>query len=258
MSGVMGKKPTGKLAYLCEAFGIGADGRVGDGPVPFSLHRISTDEALMDAGEAKRVTVKTGTVSKGHNEMVYTETLHERYQPATLWRDVTEETDDIRTKHGDDWVALGRAFHAVFEGLSRGLITLDTLEERTQEILKNEMLSGDMEKMKALILSDIVHLESAGYLGDIILPQADSYAELPFILEVGRSIYKGRIDRIIRRDGIAHIYDYKTYPVSEKEIPELRERYAFQMGIYRKAVERLFSMEAKTHIFFTHAPAFLV
>lgn len=256
MSGVTGGKPAGKLARVFEAFGISADGRQAGDALPFSITRIEAGQDVVKVGEERGGALNSGGETRGRGGMVYTDPLYENYRPATIWRDVTEETDDIRIKHGDDWAALGRAFHAVFEGLSRGVITLDTLAAATEEILRNEVVSvGDREKMKVLILSDVKHLEKEGHLSSVIMPQADSYTELPFILELGRTVYKGRIDRIIIRDGIAQIYDYKTYPVSEKEIPELLDRYSFQMSIYRKAVERLFSMETATHIFFTHEPA---
>jgi len=112
--------------------------------------------------------------------------------------------------------------------------------------------------MKNAILLDFKKLDESGHLKDIILPREDSYAELPFVLDMGSRIYKGRIDRLIIKEGqgdkIAYIYDYKTYPISEEEIPELMERYFFQMDIYKKAVERLFSVKARSYIFFTHEP----
>ena len=49
------------------------------------------------------------------------------------------------------------------------------------------------------------------------MPRKDSFAELPFILEAGDSVYSGRIDRVIIKDNVYNIYDYKTFPVKEKE-----------------------------------------
>jgi ATP-dependent exoDNAse (exonuclease V) beta subunit len=113
-----------------------------------------------------------------------------------------------------------------------------------------------------------------------VLPRDDSYAELPFVFETGSKIYKGRVDRVIIRtedrgqktedrgeesglrtqgDKIACIYDYKTYPVREDEIPYLLKNYSFQMKIYREAVERIFSFKKiRVYLFFTHKPAIIM
>ena len=148
---------------------------------------------------------------------------------------------------------MGRVFHRVFEGISNGLITKGNVEHKILEILRNEVLSDNsIDRMRGVILTDLSRLEQAGYLSDIIAPRENAYAELPFILELGQSIYKGRIDRVIIEEGIAHIYDYKTYPVSEDEMKDISKRYDFQLDIYKKAVEKLFQVKAKGYLFFTH------
>ncbi len=255
MSGVLGKRPSGKLAYILDAFNLTSEGGYSDGVLPFTLERIRGEEfgrPFADTERFPQEQLPHSSASLRH-EVVFTGPVTGTYSPPPLWRDVTEEIEDVRRKHGDDWVALGRAFHTVFEGMSKGSITNGNLGEKLMEILKNEVLTDDKAgRMRDLILSDLKRLGDTGYLRDIILPRENSYAELPFILELGHSIFKGRIDRIIIKDNIAHVYDYKTYPISEKEIPELSARYSFQMDIYKKAVGKLFSMKTRGYLFFTH------
>jgi ATP-dependent exoDNAse (exonuclease V) beta subunit len=266
------KSPSGKLAYIVDSFNlIDIDSTA---ELPFEISRIRADELRDTSKEDEKIggwednkfstSQPLNFLSSDSNEPIFIEPLN--YVPSTVWSDVTEEIEEVMTKHGDDWVVLGRAFHRIFEGISKGYITMENLEKKTIDILKNEVLTDNgLSRMKDIILSDIGRLDEAGYLKDIILPQDNSYSELPFILESGNRVYKGRIDRVIikkvrsqgsgvrsHEDKIAYIYDYKTYPISEEEIPELIERYSFQMNIYKKAVERLFSVKARSYIFFTH------
>ncbi|MBZ0157467.1 MAG: UvrD-helicase domain-containing protein [Alphaproteobacteria bacterium] len=254
MSGVTGRKPAGRLALLFDAFHLDSVERDSEGGLPFTLEKISLEEVEVPDPEKSASGESIGhRTGPRPDEMVFVDSLAEEYKPRKIWRNVTEEVDEVLVKHGDDWIVLGRAFHRVFEGLSKGTITPGTLEGKVTEILRNEVLSDSrLEGLKNILLADLERLDRAGYLGEIILPRERSFAELPFILEQGRFMYKGRIDRVIIREGTAHIYDYKTYPVAEQEIPELSERYAFQLDIYRKAVECLFSVRARTYLFLTH------
>ncbi len=251
MSAVLGKKPTGKLAYLFDAFPL--DGMGGGRGAPFKVEKVHAGEGTVPgpaaSGFLKKKDVPVSTLSR--HEIVFVGPL--KGGPAAVWRSVTEEIDEIRREHGEDRAVLGRALHTVFEGISKGLISTDGLDKKVAEILRNEMLSDKAaERMRKLILSDLERLGSSGHLGEIILPRDNSYAELPFILDLGHNVYKGRIDRIIIADNIAHIYDYKTYPAAESEMAGLTAKYSFQMDIYKKAVDRLFSLKTKGHLFFTH------
>ena len=77
---------------------------------------------------------------------------------------------------------------------------------------------------------------------------------MAFTLQKNNRVYKGRIDRIIIKDDTAYIYDYKTFPVRTSEIPELTEKYRFQMNIYSEACKEMFSLKTKSIIVFTHTP----
>jgi ATP-dependent helicase/nuclease subunit A len=191
------------------------------------------------------------------SEPIYTEPVS--YEPLFKWRDVTEDLD-IRIKHGEDWILLGRVFHVLFENLAKGIIRPDEIDSRALILLRNEIYNRkDRERLMDIIKKDFGKLELSGYLRDVILPpQTDSstlcYTEFPFILQKGSTIFKGRIDRIIIRGGTAKIYDYKTFPVKEKELPELVDKYRFQMDIYKSAAEKILSVKTKGYLLFTHIP----
>lgn len=182
----------------------------------------------------------------------YTEPLS--YEPTFKWQDVTEEID-IRVKHGEDWVLLGKVFHKLFEEISRGLMEIDDIEKRAHILLRAEIYNEkELDKIGKIIKGDFEKLSASGYIKDIVLPMKASYVELPFILQKGKTIYRGRIDRIILKDNVAHIYDYKTFPVKEKELPELLDKYRFQMDTYKEAAGKIFRLKAKSYLLFTHTP----
>ncbi len=67
-------------------------------------------------------------------------------------------------------------------------------------------------------------------------------------------IYTGRIDRVIKKNGLFNVYDYKTFPVKEEETAYLMKEYAVQLDIYAKAVKKLFDTEkVKSFIVFTNS-----
>jgi|Deesub1362A_J573_1020465.scaffolds.fasta_scaffold00004_10 ATP-dependent helicase/nuclease subunit A len=239
-----GKKPQGRLAYLDDAFGILNKEKDNPADLPFQvLSEEDVSKRYQKAG------LRLTDADTFIDAPVYTEPVS--YEPKATWRDVTEDTD-IRVKHGEDWVIIGSVMHRVFEELSKGILKEEHIKERTSHLLRAEAAADD--RYLNAILDDIEKLKAHGYMKDIILPRKDSFAELPFILEKGKSIFRGRIDRLIIQKNTALIYDYKTFPVKDKEMPELIEKYRFQMEIYKEAVERLFSLRTKALLLFTHTP----
>jgi ATP-dependent helicase/nuclease subunit A len=176
------------------------------------------------------------------------------FPPGLQWKDVTEDLD-IRSRHGEDWVLLGILFHRLFEELSKGSLRLEALEARTDALLKSEGRRGDdARRLKEVLLTDFGKLRSENLLDDVVLPRENAYAEMPFVLRRAQTFYRGRIDRLIVRDGTVHVYDYKTFPVREKEVGDLLLKYRFQMDIYTEAAERILGLPAKPWIFLTHLP----
>ncbi len=176
------------------------------------------------------------------------------YQPLRRWRDVTEDLD-ISIRHGDDWILLGRIFHILFEELSKGTTMPEYLLERASFLLGTKIpIEEHRRRLHEIIRKDFGKLDRAGFMKDIILPRADACSELPFIFDSGDTVYRGRIDRIITEHSIARIFDYKTFPVREEDLPDLVHHYRSQMQIYQAAAERLFSKKTKGFLLFTHLP----
>ena len=174
-------------------------------------------------------------------------------QKQALWKSVTE-TADIRRRHGKEWLLLGDVIHRIFEGLSKGALQEKDVSLRTEKMLASKGVQRELIVYSiAMIEKDIVTLKEKGVWQDIIMPREDAFTELPFILEEGEAVYSGRIDRVIKENGAYSIYDYKTFPVEDKEIGYLLKEYGFQMRLYRKAVSKLFSTNAvRSFIVFTH------
>jgi ATP-dependent helicase/nuclease subunit A len=170
------------------------------------------------------------------------------------WLDVTEDIE-IRSTHGKDWMILGSIFHRLFEELSKNILAFEDIDERIDRLLHNEpSLEGNIDNLRESMQKVFMRLENARHLREVILPSENAFAELPFILQKDGKVYKGRIDRIIIKGSTAYIYDYKTFPVRDREISDLMEKYRFQMKIYGEAVNKLFSLKTRSFIFFTHRP----
>jgi len=176
-----------------------------------------------------------------------------RFQRQAPWKAVTE-TVEIRRRHGRDRLVIGDVMHAVFEGVSKGIIREDDIERRIDKLLSSRGIRRKQaEEMAGIIMRDISTLKHRGIWQEVIMPREDAFTELPFILEHGGTVYTGRIDRIIMHGDTCRIYDYKTFPAADKELPYLLRQYAAQLDIYKKAAARLFGTKhVKSFIVFTH------
>jgi ATP-dependent helicase/nuclease subunit A len=245
------EKASGRLAYIMDAFGISKDGKINH---ELDVLKIMNESQVDEIYSTRHPSLIARQIPSESFmlEPVYTEPIS--YEPSVTWGDVTEGID-IRVKHGEDWVLLGKAFHKLFEELSKGVISLDDIDKRAFILLRSEVYAkAQLKKMIEIIKDNFEKLSVSGYLNDIVFPFRDSYVELPFILQKGKTIFRGRIDRIIIKDNIAHIYDYKTFPTQERELPELIDKYRFQMDIYKEAVEKMFKLMTRTYLLFTHIP----
>ncbi len=175
------------------------------------------------------------------------------FQRQAQWKAVTEAVE-IRRRHGRDRLVIGDVMHAVFEGVSKGIIREDDMERRIEKLLSSRGIrQKQAEETAGMIMRDISTLKHRGIWREVIMPRENAFTELPFILEHGGTVYTGRIDRIIMDGDTCRIYDYKTFPAAGKELPYLLGRYAAQLDIYKKAAARLFgSRHVKSFIVFTH------
>jgi len=169
------------------------------------------------------------------------------------WKGVTESAD-IRKRHGKDWLLLGDIMHRLFEGVSKGALNDNNINDKAEKMIVSQGLAGkDVEDKLAIIVQQISSLQDKDIWQDIIMPQDDSYTELPFILRDAENVYSGRIDRVIKSGNRYNIYDYKTFPVKDKEMPYYLKGYSFQLNVYKKAIMDLFNTDdVKTFIIFTH------
>lgn len=249
------QKIKGRLSFIEESFpgSILGINRYND------VFGVIKEKDFLSALKSSPAGARTGRVFFSHDskrffsEPVYTDKVPlSRETPQ--WVNVTEDVE-IKREHGEDWLALGIIFHKLFEEISKAIIDYRNINERTEMLLSNVLsLRKRIDRFREVILNDFKKLDDSGLLSEIIMPSDKSFAELPFILQKGSKVYKGRIDRIIIKDNTAYIYDYKTFPVNDSEIEELIEKYRFQMNIYSEACRGLFSLKTKGFIFFTHKP----
>jgi len=169
------------------------------------------------------------------------------------WQTVTESAEIMR-HHGRDWLILGEVIHRLLEEISRGRLRETSIGSVIKKwLIQRGMERGELNRAVATILTQIQTLKKKGVWDEIVLPRDDAYTELPFIYDAGECVYTGRIDRIIMEKDTCHIYDYKTFPVNESEIPYLLREYSHQLRIYRDAAHALFKRPCRSYIIFTHS-----
>jgi len=236
----------GKLKNINEIFELDTDSEK-----PFEILR--ENDVLERVGFTQRAIFNDPQYLL--DELEYIDKI--QWRPETLWTVVTEGLD-VRAKHGQDWIVIGSVMHRLFDAISKGTIGLEEIPHMAETILKEEAFGGEnLQKLYKIIIEDIEKLKTSNIMHDVIIPKENSYSELPFCLEKDNLVFKGRIDRLIIKDRTALIYDYKTFPIKEKEKPELIDKYKYQMDIYKEAVEELFKINAEAYLVFTHLPEVL-
>ncbi len=188
-------------------------------------------------------------------EKTYPEFLFALEREEITTKPVTKETKEDLRRHGEGAVLFGEVLHKILEKIARGELpwTEEAVRKESRKLFLALGLSDDdCREREKEILRHLTNLARAG-LKEIVLPQKGSYVEMPFLLKEGKKIYRGRIDRVIGKGDEVYLYDYKTYPVEESEIPQLLTFYQNeQMGIYLKAAEKLFPQKkVKGYLIFT-------
>lgn len=248
-------KTGGKLAYLEEAFPGCLTKKTG---YP-GLFTVLTEEDVTACTKAAPL-VTLGSGASFFQEPAYVDAITLTTEAAggdggpERWVDVTEELE-IEKKQGADWTVLGGLFHRIFEEISRGILSPADMAQRIAEVVNKEVADKETAaRYQTLINRKMENLQASPYFESILLPADNAYTELPFILQKGSTIYRGRLDRMLIRENVAHVYDYKTYPVGRNEAAALAEQYRFQIDLYCEAVEKLFNIKSRGYIFFTHTP----
>jgi len=176
-------------------------------------------------------------------------------EPAPTIRAVTRNLAIDFQSFGEDAVGIGEVMHKLLEGISKGRLTADgpQLAAETERLLR---LRGLDPSHAGRLQSAILNLQSATDVWSIILPQPDSFAELPVMFKDDDTILTGRIDRLIVSHDEVRIYDYKTFPVKKKDIPDLVHQYHDgQLRHYAAAVRALYpGKKVSTFLIFTALP----
>jgi len=243
MSGATGKRITGRLHYLDTAFGLFSDPGHGAN-VP--IHLMTGDDMLQ--GHPVPHAPSAHVPASSAKIPVHPAAL--KHTPATIWVDVTHDDDDKQpgSGHGEGRTIIGTVMHGVLEEISMGRLSLDDAPKKALALMRKE---GGMPELIEPLLKDLRALSKSPIWKDIVLHRKGSHTELPFILDRGETVYRGRIDRVVIKDGIAMVYDYKTFPVTDKELPGVMDKYRRQMDIYKEAVERIFGLPTRAFLVLT-------
>ncbi len=236
-------KYPGALGWIHAAFDLAHPGLT---PYPFELLTEAEIPEIAKEGPLKRARRRPLKDIPVHTDPI-------EYEPPKKWRDVTEEdVNFIRRRHGEHGVAVGRVVHVLFDELSGGIIDKAGIPARAARLLAEENAAA-MDRL-GMVIEDITRMDRDGLLDEIVMPQPGAHSELPFVLEKGKFIYSGRIDRLVIKDGTAHVYDYKTFPAGDPEIPAIREQYRPQLTLYKEAAAKLFGLPSRAYLVLTHRP----
>uniref|UniRef100_A0A7C4CC12 PD-(D/E)XK endonuclease-like domain-containing protein n=1 Tax=candidate division WOR-3 bacterium TaxID=2052148 RepID=A0A7C4CC12_UNCW3 len=159
---------------------------------------------------------------------------------------------------GSGMLAIGETIHSILESVATASIPPDpeALERETRRLLHLQALPEDQEENTVeLILQQLAALRPSP-AWDIVLPQPDSFAELPVIFNLEGNWYSGRIDRVILTGNEVRVFDYKTFPVDRDHLSRLsREFYESQLRLYAAACRELFpNRMVSTWLVFTALP----
>ncbi|MCX8014553.1 MAG: UvrD-helicase domain-containing protein, partial [candidate division WOR-3 bacterium] len=115
--------------------------------------------------------------------------------PTLIWRAVTKELPEIerevRRKHGEDWIVLGDILHQLFEKIANNKIQFDE-QALIKEAVRLFNLLNILHASQTKLLAEIKRqfdLIKYSQIAEIIRPRPNSFAELPFVLKEGPTIY---------------------------------------------------------------------
>ncbi len=176
--------------------------------------------------------------------------------PRSTIRGVTRNLPADFQRHGEDSVGQGEVIHKLIEEISSGTLTAEG-SQLSAEVTRLLRLNGIDLSLSSSIISMVQRLVSDADCLAVIRPQLDSFAELPVMYRDGEdTIHTGRIDRVIVTSEEVRIYDYKTFAVNRKELPELvRAYHQGQLRYYEEAMRKLYPQKkVSSFIIFTALP----
>ena len=140
-------------------------------------------------------------------------------------------------------LARGSFFHRCLELITTpGGLDLDRVVREFPEVLAlppDERLPflADAEQ----VLAGLTGNEELAW---IFKQHPDAYAELPFLYRKDREIISGIIDRLVVKEGIGYVIDYKSIVVEKDEILQTWiDHYRPQLRIYCEAAKEMFRLE---------------
>jgi len=247
MTGCWSEKGQNLLSFLKDGLGLErTEGR-------FRMHADCEGFSLLTAGDVEGLPIAAPEQRVQERKPVRAEFIPLEYRPGKDWRTVTESLE-IQGRSGESWILPGEVIHRVLEKISKRMLAERDMHAEVQKLLSSRGVTGkERDETGAHIANQLSALQQHALWRDIVLPREDAFAELPFVYETESTVYKGRIDRIIKQNDRYNVYDYKTFPVKDQDINYLVKEYTFQLAIYKKAVQKLFNTDnVRSFIIFTH------
>ncbi len=77
--------------------------------------------------------------------------------------------------------------------------------------------------------------------------------EVPFVYQLGARVLHGVVDVLYQREGVWHVLDYKTPPISAEMVPTHARRYYTQVGAYARALEAYLGHAPHAQVYYLHS-----
>ncbi|MCL5674150.1 MAG: UvrD-helicase domain-containing protein [Candidatus Omnitrophica bacterium] len=137
---------------------------------------------------------------------------------------------DFAEKHDEE--VFGIIIHKILSEIGRNKVSadFDRLKKRAEFYFNKFSVVPD-EKLLNIHINNIVSEK----LKDVVCPVHDGFNELNFLFSMDNQVFQGYIDRLIVRENVVYVYDFKT-----RKSLKITEDDKKQIYIYRKAVEGLF------------------
>ncbi len=133
-------------------------------------------------------------------------------------------------------LAVGNAVHALLEAAARQ--SWDAVQSAELErVVAREGLAGDRDATER-VASLVENWLRSGVRSELASSGARLRPEVPFILELGGAIVRGKIDLLADTQEGPLVVDYKTDAVDGADPAELASRYETQRDLYALAVHR--------------------
>src|SRR5215211_366138 len=142
-------------------------------------------------------------------------------------------------------LAIGNSVHAILEASAHRSWEPTSPAEDLDRILAREGLDGDAEARER-VLGLVEGWRGSELRAALAEGGARLRPEVPFILDLGGAIVRGKIDLLAETADGPLVVDYKTDALGDSDPAELARRYETQRDLYALAVSRAHDGEAST------------